>query len=650
MANEELRVEIIQEFEDGTPDLQEPSLRTVLIGDHYQIETDKTLGTFSGSAVSPSYPSLIVGAEVDTASVVVSVVDSEGTFELNNTTEAVAGASSIAISATGAGTPALPGTGLMRRALQRAASGTGASISGVVLAGVPNFSDPNVNYITSGVVAGDQLVIAAPSSNAGIYYVKIISANTLELYDDTALTTKSSLTADTSDDSYVIVNDYAISGTMIVSYSARRSDLVGSLRLINRQQEIEAIAGPAVSGNPLGLAANIYNTAAPGTAFYVTALSEDTAAGHAAALDVLEGESVYVLVPLHQNDSDLDLATLYSQHVTSESLPENGKFRLALVSKTVPSQLTRVASTSLLVVNGDFDVGAGANEMDLTDANGDFLADGVVPGDLLTISGSDIIAHNTTWLVKSVTSTVITVVGTSTGPNTTTLTYSVTSQPFTLTDQAEYMKAYAESIANRRMVNLVAGRGEIKTSFTGDEWVPAFYANASIAGLISFLPPQQGISRMSVPAITEIRSPVAGKFRRDDLNTIGSGGNFIIEKPTEGALVRVRRQRTTSTFLACEAELSCNKAVDYASFYIAGALEPFLGVTNVVDSFFNIAQATLDTVRHNLTSGALPGIGPVLTGMRIVSFKPGVEAGTVELIIDVTVPFPVNVIRVRIIV
>lgn len=643
---EELRVEVVQQFTDTTPDLTTPVLRTILIGDHFQVEENLTLGTYAGLAVTPSYPDLLVGSVVTIADVTVDIVDVNGTFALTPTTEFTAGATTVSVVITGA-----VGSGIMRRDITRVSSSSGVSTSGVVAPGTANFVDSSVNFITSGVVASDQLDILAPSPNVGTYFVSIIDANSLELFDDIALTTKSTLSADATDEPYTIVNDHALTGTLLIDYDARRNDLVGQLRLINRQQEIDAVAGPADTKNPLGLAANIFNVAAPGVSFFVTALADATLGSHQTVLDLIEDEDVYCLVPLVQNDEAFDVATTYEQHVTTASLPANGRFRIALVSKDVPAVLVRIASKSHPVANGTVNVGAGANEIDLDDSLGDFLANGVEPGDLVTITGSDIPDQNDTFVVKTVSATTLVLVGITAGPNTITITYEVNSPSLTTTEQAQFMSDYAESIGNRRVTNLVAGRGEIQTSFTSTTFVDSFYANASVAGLISFLPPQQGLSRITVPAITEIRQPSAGKFKREDLNLMGSGGNFIIEKPTEGSLVRVRRQRTTSTVSLEEAELSITKDVDFVSFYLVGALEPYLGQFNIVDSFFSIAQATLDTVRFNLTSGSLPGIGPILTKFEVISFAPSAAVqGVVELVVDVTPPFPVNTIRVTLIV
>ena len=252
MANEEeLRVEIFQEFVDATPDLVAPVLRSVLIGEHFQVETDLTLGTYSGALIASPYPDLLVGAVVQTTETTVSIVDANGTFNLTPTTEFTSGASDVTVVAVGA-----PGSGVMRRDIQRAASSSGVS-DDIAGPDVANFSDANVNFITSGVVNGDELVIAAPSVNAGTYYVKVFGANDLELFTDTALTVRASLT-DATGESYTITNDHPLSGTLLVSYRAQRNDLVGVVKLVERQQEIETIAGPAVSANPLGLAAAMH--------------------------------------------------------------------------------------------------------------------------------------------------------------------------------------------------------------------------------------------------------------------------------------------------------------------------------------------------------------------------------------------------------
>ena len=213
------------------------------------------------------------------------------------------------------------------------------------------------------------------------------------------------------------------------------------------------------------------------------------------------------------------------------------------------------------------------------------------------------------------------------------------------------MADYASGIGSRRVVNTVAGRGQIKTTFTGDEYVPSFYANASLAGLISFLPPQQGLSTFEMPAVSDVRNPVAGRFKRSDLNTMGADGNLILVRDSEGSPVIIRRQRTTNTATTAEGELSITKDVDFGSYYLIGALEPFLGRFNVVDSFFSKLQVVLDSVRNNLTSSAVPGIGPIWVEMDVQSIGP--VAGTrdeVEVIIEVQPPFPVNKIKVRLLV
>jgi hypothetical protein len=288
----------------------------------------------------------------------------------------------------------------------------------------------------------------------------------------------------------------------------------------------------------------------------------------------------------------------------------------------------------------------------------DFLAAGVEQGDIVVVTialdgGASPVPDQTAapFLVKQVpTSTTLLLVGTTVTPSVD-ITYSVRTQDFTTAEQAQFMKDYAEAFRNRRVINTVAGRGEVKTIFTGDTWVDAVYANAVIASLVSSLPSQAGLSRAPLPGITDFRSTTAGKFLRSDMNTMGEGGNLILEKPSEAAQVRIRRQNTTDKTTADTAELSITKNVDYVSFVYINALEPFIGLFNIVPSFFSAAQITLDSVRQVLTSNELPGIGPVLLSADIISFAASEsEKGVVDLCIDIEPPFPVNKIKLKLIV
>jgi hypothetical protein len=487
------------------------------------------------------------------------------------------------------------------------------------LASTANFRDTSVDFIRLGVKAGDYLFFSSSSANGnpalgdpavGTIIAAVIDSNSLVLTD---------APADATGESYTINQIVQIGGQLLVSYRAQRNDLVGVVKKVERRQDIENVAGPASSRNPLGLAAAIHENAAPNTAFYLTALSGDGATDHITALDRLEEENVYNLVPLQE----------------SRAATGAGPY---------------------------MEDGANANEITLNDDGGDFLAAGIEPGDLVKITASTPAdwADATPFIVKAIVSaTELTLVGDYTtitgvaapGEDATALTYSVDSPDLTTFEQAEFLKTYAEGIENRRIVNLVAGRGKVKTIFTGDEWVDAIYANAAIAGLSASLPPQQGFSRIVVPGISDIQDNSSGRFLRSDLNLIGEGGNMILIKPTEADPVTVRRQNTTDKTTALKAELSITRVVDFVSFAYIGALDPFIGQFNIVPSFFSSAQTVLDSVRYNLTSNELPGIGPVLLAADIISFAAvEEELGCVELVIDIDVPFPVNRIKLNLLV
>ena len=104
---EELGLEITQIFTDATPTMTKPVQRTVLIGEHFQVEEELVLGEYSGSSVTLPYPDLETGALVEGATypinlqdeVVVSLTDSRyGQFTLTGGgTDYTANASDVSL-------------------------------------------------------------------------------------------------------------------------------------------------------------------------------------------------------------------------------------------------------------------------------------------------------------------------------------------------------------------------------------------------------------------------------------------------------------------------------------------------------------------------------------------------------------------------
>jgi hypothetical protein len=336
---EELGVEVEQLFVDTSPVLSNPPLPTVLVGEHFQIEESLVLGTYAGALVVIPYPDLIIGAVVEQTEVVVSIVDPvEGTFSLVPTTEFTVDATSVTVLATA--------PGIMERTVERVDSDTGAAYA-TPLPSTANFVDAGANFIVAGVKPGDRVLFDASSVNTGLGGVTgsvisaIIDANSLLLAD---------VPVDATGESYVINNVHSLTGEMLVGYRARRNDLVGVLKKIERRQDIASFAGTADPLNPLGLAAALHENAAPGNSLFITALAADDATSHVAALDNMEEEDVYSVVNLHQNDEVLDLATSYEAHVDDQSQPENKKFRITLQSRTVPDYIERQASQQAAAV------------------------------------------------------------------------------------------------------------------------------------------------------------------------------------------------------------------------------------------------------------------------------------------------------------
>ena len=99
-----------------------------------------------------------------------------------------------------------------------------------------------------------------------------------------------------------------ISGTVHIPYKALRTDLSGSLLDINNVSEQEGVLGEATDENPLALAVNLALANTVGR-IRAVAISSNDLTGYLEALDLIENNRVYAIVPLTQS---IDILSMFS--------------------------------------------------------------------------------------------------------------------------------------------------------------------------------------------------------------------------------------------------------------------------------------------------------------------------------------------------
>lgn len=186
-----------------------------------------------------------------------------------------------------------------------------------------------------------------------------------------------------------------LSGDVVASYRALRTDMAADVREFGRLSDVEAFFGvdQITPANPLAFALSIMlqNTVTPvnGLGLNSNGLADESLA-YTSALDVLALTNMYALVPLTQNPV---VHQLFKTHVEQMSQPEKRAERVAIVNRTLKTVETvkEEATTSTaeagarIIVNTQVDGAHDGSDLDrLTDATPDQFLN-VQAGDTVVI-------------------------------------------------------------------------------------------------------------------------------------------------------------------------------------------------------------------------------------------------------------------------
>lgn len=430
--------------------------------------------------------------------------------------------------------------------------------------------------------------------------------------------------------------------TILVTYIARRHDLTEKMTKLVGITDAVSQLGLAIPENPLSLAASIalQNT---NNIIYVLAINEDSVLDHQTALSFLESEEQYCLVPLTQDDANIEL---YPAHCTIMSGEKEKRERICFLNRNLFIQ------RQVLPLNDQTNYSSlGATDptgLIFTDAtNGIFQTAPVTSGDDLEILdvGGNVTA---TFRILSVDSeTQLTLLAAHT-PSLLNIKYRVKSHALTKLEQAVYIRDYALSIKNRRAYLIWPDLVDVTYSnvFNGDgenvtTQVPGYYLSAALGGMLVEQDPQQPFTNVPINGIAELYHSNR-YFRPSILDVMAEGGVYIVSQEIPEALPYTRHQLSTDMLTIESRELSITKDVDYIAKYFRNNLRPYIGRFNVTKEYLNqvrtVAQATLRDLLRN---------GQVLPGTTIQRLIQDPDRpDTVILDLKINVPYPANYIRI----
>lgn len=458
-----------------------------------------------------------------------------------------------------------------------------------------------------------------------------------------------------------------------LSYSAVRKDVTAvasnpGLLIFDDTIQLEAALAPIDATNPLGLGLFFALLNAPGT--QVTGLGVDeisadapfgTLEGFSRAASFLEGREVYAIAPLTHDSA---VHQIFNTHVTVMSAPENKGERIVIVNLAYPT-----SRADTLVASGVGDRINSTNfDTNVSNLSALVLNAGVSPiGTIPTTSGLflDIAADAKKYSISAITGDQVTIRTSFSPGDNDDAYYSTTSLPTGLIQEAFTVGIRGASLTVAGLPDLdgiadtvaSTGRGygnrrfwmtvpdQVKSTVGGLSVIlPGFYASAGIAGMVGQNPPQQSFTRFPMTGYTGVVGS-NDKFNSRQMNIMAGGGAWIMIQEATGAPV-ISRFAITTDLTSIEVRTdSITKIVDFVAKFLRRSILNYVGR-------FNITQGFLDTLGNVIEGlgGFLIETGIIL-GFNLNLIQQDKDApDTVLVDVSLDVPFPFNMLRLRLII
>lgn len=401
------------------------------------------------------------------------------------------------------------------------------------------------------------------------------------------------------------------SANVHIGYTALRTDLSGSVLSIANPDDNLGVFGTISDQNPLALGVSIAlaNTT---TEMRAIAIKSNDAQGYASALELAEGERLYALAPLTQDESILQS---FSLHAQAMSTPEEAAWRVALGNTAIPTTVPVGAWTADIVNSngGNNTISVSAGKFVLTSSNSTFISDNVTPGDTLHITAGtgspNPVGSIEVLQVVSNQQLVVDALGIASGVN-----FYIT-RTLTKTQRAASVAATSKVFGSNRFVHVQPD--VVVVNINGSKVVlPGYYLCCALAGLIAGMPSQQGFTNIGIAGISDL-SNSNFVFTRAQLNAMAEAGTYLFIQDTSGGLPYTRHELTTDMSVYYYRELQAVKNWDFLSYFYYDKLKLFIGKWNITSDTISIIRQTIDAGSSLLKSKKLPKIGAPLIDAKI---------------------------------
>ena len=452
-----------------------------------------------------------------------------------------------------------------------------------------------------------------------------------------------------------------MAGTMYVEYREWLSDLCDEVNGIASVGELDVIPGQLDPDNPLkwGVFKALSNS--NGTVVKYTAVADPRHLDK--WQDVIERlvgrDDLYNLVPL---TFDKNVHDLYAAYIVNESneiannwkagffgIPSRSSRLVVGAGAEIGGVAGRVIVGPVLATVSDNSQASGEQYTRLqVPGNGYFITNNVQPGDIVrygyAIDGFGVETYKE-YVVDAVLSENALVL------------YSGTDTAITVPERVEIWHNMARSematdiarragvLSNRRVCAVwpdqVGSAGTLQ---------PGFFLAAALAGLASGVVPHQGLTQVEVAGFDDY-SRSYKLFNETQLNEMAEAGTWIVTQARDGTPF-TRHAVTTDNLDLNRREEMIRRNVDSMSYLFLRRLRPYIGRTNATPGMVDyLANRVNEIISFLKSNGYTQELGSQLIDgqVRVLRVHPLLK-DRIEIVLDLTVPAPLNNIELHLVV
>ena len=453
-----------------------------------------------------------------------------------------------------------------------------------------------------------------------------------------------------------LTDAYITAGKVYVEYKAYVA-LPREVGSVNSLSDITTRLGTVDPANELAYGVyKAWSNANGATVHFIPTLSNTLTGtrGFADALSLAKGvRNCYSIVPLSQN---ADVWNACVAHAQSESSPANGRYRIVWIAPEVAThnliQDSSVGdSSALLQADSAAAAITGQWTVNTTAGLDPRFTETVQPGDYVRTNFDQDSSGAVTYVEYKIVAVVdndTVIVSSSVDPALANSRIEIFRNLSSAALATEYVKV-AGGFSSERVFAVVSDRG-VNGLRVGGVPVKNWNIACAFAGLRSGSRPHQPLANVELLGFDGSNDTIPA-FDETDLDTLRDGGTWVVRNDQDGRIY-AERQLSTSVIDLFRKEQSVTCNVDSVSFTLYDALKTLVGRINITEG--TLAQVSTDitavmTRLSNKTGSET--IGAQILAFTIVSVSvPATAQDTVTVKMTITVPLPMNIIDITLVI